>query len=56
VRVINPVLVVLNDEITAAPIGPGRWFWWSWGDPIASAENVDLAVARIAAVLGGNGG
>jgi hypothetical protein len=56
VRVINPVLVVLNDEITAAPTAPGLWwFWWSWGDRIACAENIDFTVARIAAVLGGNG-
>jgi hypothetical protein len=57
VRVINPVLLVLNDEISAAPTAPGRWwFWWSWGDRIARAENIDLTVARIAAVLGGGGG
>lgn len=53
-RVINPALVVMNDEITAAPTTPGLWwFWWSWGDRIAFADNVDLAVARIIAVLCG---
>lgn len=52
-RVINPVAVVLNDEITAAPTVPGLWwFWWSWGERFACAENIDLAAARVMTVLG----
>ncbi|MCO6005517.1 hypothetical protein NE236_11050 [Actinoallomurus purpureus] len=50
--VINPAAPVLNEEITAAPTVPGLWwFWWSWGERIACVENLDLAAARIAAVL-----
>lgn len=53
VQVVNPDAIVLNDEVTAAPTAPGLWwFWWSWGTRIACAENLDLVMARIIAVLG----
>lgn len=55
VRVINPSMVVLNDEVTSEPAVSGQWwFWWSWGDRIARAEHLDLTVARITTVLRGS--
>lgn len=55
VRVINLAMMVLNDEITVEPVVPGEWwFHWSWGDRIARADHLDLAVARIALVLRGS--
>src|SRR5262245_57312060 len=52
-RVVNPVAVVLNEEITAAPTVPGLWwYWWSWGQRIGCVDNVDLVMDWITAVLG----
>lgn len=42
----------MPETVTVAPATDGAWwFWWSWGDPIARASDVDAAAFKIAYVL-----
>ncbi|HKB30355.1 MAG TPA: hypothetical protein VKD26_05895 [Streptosporangiaceae bacterium] len=51
-HVVNPAASVLAENIFAAC---GRddtwWFWWSWAERIAIADDVARAAARVARVL-----
>lgn len=52
-RVINPTVPPLNDDITVGPDTAGLWwFRWSFGVRIAYVGNLDIATARITQVLG----
>jgi hypothetical protein len=50
--VVNPAARALEENVYA---GCGRdntwWFWWSWAERIALAEDLDLAATTIARVL-----
>lgn len=51
-RVVNPKVPPLNDDITVRPDGVGLWwFRWSFGVRIAHVDNLDIAAARIIQVL-----
>jgi hypothetical protein len=52
VSVASPSVPRLSETIYAAPADDGTWWlWWSWGDPIAPAGEVDTAAFKIAYVL-----
>jgi hypothetical protein len=52
VRVINPVVTRLSEDVWAAPADDASWwFWWSWAERITQVEDVATAAARIAHVL-----
>ena len=53
VRVVNPAVPPLNDDVTIGPDRAGLWwFRWSFGTRIAHVGNLDIAAARIIQVLG----
>lgn len=43
----------LTEGIRVARVGDGWWFWWSWGEPICPAGDVDTAADRVVRVVGG---
>src|SRR5438094_1384680 len=52
-RVVNPAAVPLNDDVTLGrDEGGAWWFCWSFGERLAHVGDLDVAVARIARVLG----
>ncbi len=51
VEVFNPEAPDLAESIFAAQSGGQWWFWWSWAERIAPAEDIDHTAARIARVL-----
>ncbi len=50
--VVNPAARALEENVY---VGCGRdslwWFWWSWAERIAVADDVDLAASTIVRVL-----
>jgi hypothetical protein len=51
-HVVSPAASVLADNVFAACGRDGAWwFWWSWAERIAVAEDVEGAATRIAQVL-----
>jgi len=50
--VVNPAARALEENVY---VGCGKdglwWFWWSWAERIAVADDVDLAVSTIVRVL-----
>jgi hypothetical protein len=50
--VVNPAARALEESVY---VGCGKdgmwWFWWSWAERIAVADDVDLAAATIVRVL-----
>jgi hypothetical protein len=51
-HVLNPVAMSLAEDIYAGCCEDGSWwFWWSWAERIASADDLDGAAERIAHVL-----
>jgi len=50
-HVMNPEASALSENILAERGADGWWFWWSWAERIASADDVGAAAARVA--LGG---
>jgi hypothetical protein len=51
-HVVNPAANVLAENVFAACGGDGRWwFWWSWAERIAIADDAGGAAARVAQVL-----
>lgn len=51
-NVANRTVPEVCDDISAAPADDGAWwFWWSWGDRIASVTDVETAAFKIAYVL-----
>jgi hypothetical protein len=51
VEVVNPDVPDLTESIFAAQTGPEWWFWWSWAERIAPAEEIESTAGRIAHVL-----
>jgi hypothetical protein len=51
-HVVNPAASVLAEDIYAGRGQDGTWwFWWSWAERIAVADDVDLAASTIVRVL-----
>jgi hypothetical protein len=51
VEVINRDAPDLAESIFAARTGEEWWFWWSWAERIAPAEEIEFVAGRIAHVL-----
>jgi len=51
VEVINRDAPDLAESIFAAQTGGEWWFWWSWAERIAPAQEIESAAGRIAHVL-----
>ena len=52
VYVVNPVARALEDNVYAVRGTDGLWwFWWSWAERIAVADDVDQAASTIQRVL-----
>ena len=50
--VVNPSARALEDNVYVARGKDGMWwFWWSWAERIAVADDVDLAATTIVRVL-----
>ena len=48
---VNPDAPDLAESIFAARTGQEWWFWWSWAERIAPAEEIEFTAGRIAHVL-----
>jgi hypothetical protein len=50
--VVNPKARALEENVYAGCGKDGMWwFWWSWAERIAIADDIDLAAATIVRVL-----
>jgi hypothetical protein len=50
--VVNPAARALEENVYVARCHDGiYWFWWSWAERIAVADDVDKAAATIVRVL-----
>jgi hypothetical protein len=50
--VVNPAARALEENVYAQRCGDGIWwFWWSWAERIAIADDLDAAATAIARVL-----
>jgi hypothetical protein len=50
--VVNPAARALEENVYAGCGKDGMWwFWWSWAERIAVADDVDLAATTIVRVL-----
>jgi hypothetical protein len=45
--VVNPQVLALSETVLVG----GDWFWWSWAERIAAADDVSEAASVIARVL-----
>lgn len=51
-KVANGETPTLNEKVRAAQADDGSWcYWWPWGQPIGSADDLESVTAKIAAVL-----
>jgi hypothetical protein len=51
-KVTNPDTPTLNERVLCGPADDGSLcFWWSWGQPIGSVDDLGVAVGRIMHVL-----
>jgi len=51
-HVVNPAAAVLAEDVYTGRGQDGTWwFWWSWAERIASAEDLEAAAAMIEQVL-----
>ena len=51
-HVVNPAASVLAEDVYTGRGQDGTWwFWWSWAERIAVADDVDLAASTIVRVL-----
>jgi hypothetical protein len=52
VKVINPDNNALTERVLCSPAADGSWcFWWSWQQPIGSAEDLAAVAGKIMIVL-----
>jgi hypothetical protein len=51
VEVVNRDAAHLAESIFAAQTGGEWWFWWSWAERIAPAQEIEFTAGRIAHVL-----
>ena len=51
-HVVNPSAAALAEDVYAGRGQDGLWwFWWSWAERIAVADDIDLAASTIVRVL-----
>ena len=51
-HVVNPAAAALAEDVYAGPCQDGAWwFWWSWAERIAVAEDLATAATLISRVL-----
>jgi hypothetical protein len=50
-QVIKPEANAHNQNILAEHGADGWWFWWSWAERIAAADDIAAAADRVARVL-----
>jgi hypothetical protein len=51
-RATNPDIPQLSERVLCDRAEDGSWcYWWPWRQPIGSVDDVELVVAKIAAVL-----
>lgn len=51
-KVANPDTPTLSERVLCGPAADGSLcFWWPWGQPIASVDDVEAAAGRIMHVL-----
>lgn len=50
-HVVNPRATALTENILAENSADGWWFWWSWAERIARADDLGEAADRVARVL-----
>ncbi|REE99190.1 hypothetical protein [Thermomonospora umbrina] len=55
-HVTNPEAVALTEYVLAEHGVDGWWFWWSWAERIAAADDVAGAAERVARVLAAHPG
>jgi hypothetical protein len=54
--VVNPAARALEENVYAGCGKDGMWwFWWSWAERIAVADDIDLAASTIVRVLASDG-
>jgi hypothetical protein len=50
--VVNPAARALEENVYVDPCKDGVWwYWWSWAERIAVADDLDLAASTIVRVL-----
>jgi hypothetical protein len=54
-HVMNPRASALTENILAESSGGDWWFWWSWAERIARADDLGAAADRVARVLAATG-
>ncbi|REE97849.1 hypothetical protein [Thermomonospora umbrina] len=55
-RVFNPDAAKLAEDVGCRIEDDGdHWFWWSWGNTIAPADDIDGTVKAIKRVIGSGG-
>jgi hypothetical protein len=54
-HVVNPRASALAENILAESTEGGWWFWWSWAERIAPAEDLGSAADRVVRVLAATG-
>jgi hypothetical protein len=51
--VINPYSDAMSEEIGCAERDGDWWLFWSWGEPICRATDLEYAVRAVRRVVGG---
>ena len=54
-HVVNPRASALAENILAEAVGGAWWFWWSWAERIAPADDPVDAAGRVVRVLAATG-
>jgi hypothetical protein len=54
-HVVNPLASALAENILAESTGGTWWFWWSWAERIAPADDLGDAADRVTRVLAATG-
>jgi hypothetical protein len=51
-HVMHPDASALSENILAEHGADGWWYWWSWAERIAAANDLSAAVDRVVQVIG----
>jgi hypothetical protein len=55
-HIVNPEATVLAEDVYAGPSADGAWwYWWSWAERIAPADDLESAADQIGRVLAARG-
>lgn len=54
-HVVNPLASALAENILAESTGGAWWFWWSWAERIAPADDLGDVADRVTRVLAATG-